>query len=33
VTAGEAGIPGINPNDIIQFDFTAQVVIKQKHHH
>jgi hypothetical protein len=33
VTAGEAGIPGVNPNDIIEFDFTAQVVIKQKHHH
>jgi hypothetical protein len=33
VTAGEAGIPGVDPNDIIQFDFTAQVVIKQKHQH
>jgi hypothetical protein len=33
VTAGEAGIPGVNPNDIIEFDFTAEVVIKQKHHH
>jgi hypothetical protein len=28
-TAGELGIPGINPNDVIQFAFSAQVVIQQ----
>ena len=27
-TAGEAGIPGVNPNDIIEFDSTAVVVLK-----
>jgi hypothetical protein len=27
-TAGEAGIPGVNPTDIVQFDNTAQVVLK-----
>jgi hypothetical protein len=27
-TAGEAGIPGVNPNDMIEFDNTAQVVLK-----
>jgi hypothetical protein len=27
-TAGEMGIPGIDPNDVIEFDFSAQVVIK-----
>jgi len=27
-TAGEVGIPGVNPSDIIQFDFSAQVVLK-----
>jgi hypothetical protein len=27
-TAGELGIPGINPSDVIQFDFSAQVVLK-----
>lgn len=31
-TAGAAGIPGVNPNDTVQMDFTAQVVIKQKNH-
>src|SRR5436305_1956883 len=30
-TAGAAGIPGVNPNDTVQMDFTAQVVIKPKH--
>jgi hypothetical protein len=28
-TAGELGIPGIDPNDVIEFDFTAQVVVKR----
>jgi hypothetical protein len=28
-TAGQAGIPGVNPNTPIEFDFSAQVVIKQ----
>ena len=27
-TAGDLGIPGVNPNDLIQFDFSAQVVLK-----
>jgi hypothetical protein len=27
-TAGELGIPGVDPDDVIQFDFSAQVVIK-----
>ena len=27
-TAGELGIPGLNPSDVIQFDFSAQVVLK-----
>ena len=27
-TAGELGIPGVDPDDVIQFDFTAQVVLK-----
>ena len=27
-TAGELGIPGVNPNDVIEFDFSAQVVLK-----
>jgi hypothetical protein len=27
-TAGEAGIPGVDPNDVIAFAFTAQVVLK-----
>jgi hypothetical protein len=31
-TAGEAGIPGVNPTDMVEFDFSAQVVIKQHHH-
>jgi hypothetical protein len=31
-TAGELGIPGVNPTDVIEFDFSAQVVIKQHHH-
>jgi hypothetical protein len=31
-TAGEAGIPGVNPNDIVQFDFSAQVVLKSHKH-
>jgi hypothetical protein len=30
-TAGAAGIPGVNPADTVQMDFTAQVVIKQHH--
>ena len=28
-TAGELGIPGVNPTDVIQFTFSAQVVIHQ----
>ena len=32
-TAAQAGISGVNPNDTIEFDFSAQVVIKQKHQH
>lgn len=27
-TAGELGIPGLDPDDMIEFDFTAQVVLK-----
>jgi hypothetical protein len=27
-TAGEAGIPGVDPSDVVQFDFMAQVVLK-----
>ena len=27
-TAGELGIPGVDPNDVIQFDFSAQVALK-----
>jgi hypothetical protein len=27
-TAGELGIPGVDPSDVIEFDFTAQVVLK-----
>lgn len=27
-TAGELGIPGVDPNDVIEFDFSAQVVLK-----
>jgi hypothetical protein len=27
-SAGDLGIPGLNPNDVIEFDFTAQVVLK-----
>ena len=27
-TAGELGIPGVNPTDVIEFDFSAQVVLK-----
>ena len=32
-TAAQAGIPGVDPNDTIEFDFSAQVVIKPKHQH
>lgn len=33
-TAADFGIQGVNPTDTIEFDFSAQVVIKQhKHHH
>jgi hypothetical protein len=28
MTAGEAGIPGVDPGDIVEQDFTAQVVLK-----
>jgi hypothetical protein len=27
-TAGELGIPGINPSDVIEFDLSVQVVLK-----
>lgn len=27
-TAGDVGIPGVNPTDTIEFDFAAQVVLK-----
>jgi len=27
-TAGELGIPGVDPSDVVEFDFTAQVVLK-----
>lgn len=30
-TAADFGIVGVNPTDTIEFDFSAQVVIKQKH--
>ena len=30
-TAAAFGIVGVNPTDTIEFDFSAQVVIKQKH--
>jgi hypothetical protein len=32
-TAAEFGIKGVNPTDTIEFDFSAQVVVKQKHRH
>lgn len=32
MTAGEAGIPGVNPSDTVEQDFSAQVVIKQHRH-
>ena len=32
-TAADFGIKGVNPTDSIEFDFSAQVVIKQHHHH
>jgi hypothetical protein len=27
-TAGDLGIPGLDPADVIEFDFTAQVLLK-----
>lgn len=30
-TAADLGIVGVNPADMIEFDFSAQVVIKQRH--
>jgi hypothetical protein len=27
-TAGDLGVPGVDPSDIIEFDFSAQVVLK-----
>jgi hypothetical protein len=27
-TAGELGIPDVDPDDVIEFDFTAEVVLK-----
>ena len=30
-TAGQFGITGVNPTDTIEFDFSAQVVVKQHH--
>lgn len=32
-TAADFGITGVNPTDTIEFDFSAQVVIKAKHAH
>jgi len=32
-TAGDFGITGVNATDTIEFDFSAQVVVKAKHHH
>jgi hypothetical protein len=32
-TAADFGIKGVNPTDTIEFDFSAQVVVKAKHHH
>lgn len=32
-TAADFGITGVNPTDTIEFDFSAQVVIKAKHPH
>lgn len=32
MTAGDAHVPGVNPSDTIEQDFTAQVVIKQHRH-
>jgi hypothetical protein len=31
-TAADFGIRGVNPTDIIEFDFSAQVVVKQHRH-
>jgi hypothetical protein len=31
-TAGDFGLPGVDPNTPVEFDFSAQVVIKQQHH-
>ena len=31
-TAAQAGIPNVNPTDTIEMDFSAQVVIKPRHH-
>jgi hypothetical protein len=32
-TAADFGIKGVNPTDTIEFDFSAQVVVKQHRHH
>ncbi len=32
-TAAQLGISGVSPTDTIEFDFSAQVVIKQLHQH
>jgi hypothetical protein len=32
-TAATFGIPGVDPSTPVEFDFSAQVVIKQHHHH
>jgi len=31
-TAAEFGIPGVDPTDVVEFDFSAQVVIKHHRH-
>lgn len=31
-TAAEFGLTGVNPTDMIEFDFSAQVLVKQHHH-
>jgi hypothetical protein len=32
-TAADFGVPGVDPTTPVEFDFSAQVVIKPKHHH
>ena len=32
-TAAQLGVTGVAPTDMIEFDFSAQVLLKQHHHH